>query len=650
MAMEKDPFMKVHAQSGFFMMQREEATGLDVEIEQTTEFWQVDADNPILLMLHSSTQLEIPTRQLQVQTQAQAEPVALNSKDIKRSYLDRIGVRVHKDPGPGTPSAVEPAAVASTSGQQPKQQPKAHQLPKPAVVQAAPKSLRLQEERPEQASGSKRRRRSESPEGDYLEYVLKNREENANRLRQIIPEDAPKLRPATKRKQNKQGKENIERRVMPRRAAKDKAQSALDEDITEDNTNEEEVEMNPQPQVQGPLSKNVVKLVQVKVVGNFHKKKDHRPIGKIITKSTPLPPFTKELRQSLENGIYNTQYMNYFLKKHVENVTGGYYLKKSEYKILGQQVASRLKSMRVENPEGYIGKIKKELSNSLRSSRYYPKKKAARIAKKKALRAAQRKAGETVESSDEEGEGLLLEEQGEPDEAEIILQKPVVNRQSIKRCISESTYRIRFIKSNPVDVVLAKYPYLKEADLLIYEYSTRVPLPLTDLEANFNESLLPLSHILDIPNPGYDNELAKLQLYQKIEEFYSGGESHLPSIQFCEAANRNAVPLNEVPRGQAPALVVVQDGSKDLKSVSLIFDGGILTTLASNPSAFESIALLLAGYWVFDLQFPAPYKQHLESFEAVLHDRVADVSRSVSRYSKMDEFFRKLKLASNNSN
>lgn len=71
---------------------------------------------------------------------------------------------------------------------------------------------------------------------------------------------------------------------------------------------------------------------------------------------------------------------------------------------------------------------------------------------------------------------------------------------------------------------------------------------------------------------------------------------------------------------QAPAIIVANDGTKSLQSATLIFDGSILTTLRS-PSAFDSIAFPMAGYWVYHINYPAPYWQHMECIEAILHGK-----------------------------
>jgi len=56
-AMKADPFMKQHAASGFFLTQYDEKSRQDVEIDELTERWEVDSDQPISLMLYSSTNL-----------------------------------------------------------------------------------------------------------------------------------------------------------------------------------------------------------------------------------------------------------------------------------------------------------------------------------------------------------------------------------------------------------------------------------------------------------------------------------------------------------------------------------------------------------------------------------------------------------------
>jgi len=68
----------------------------------------------------------------------------------------------------------------------------------------------------------------------------------------------------------------------------------------------------------------------------------------------------------------------------------------------------------------------------------------------------------TAEEADE-----LLDE---GDEADEVLQKPVVNKGSIKMCMSASTTRIPYIKDHTVQEVLIKYPYLSEADLVRRDY------------------------------------------------------------------------------------------------------------------------------------------------------------------------------------
>lgn len=57
-------------------------------------------------------------------------------------------------------------------------------------------------------------------------------------------------------------------------------------------------------------------------------------------------------------------------------------------------------------------------------------------------------------------------EEADVDEADNILQRPVINKQSVRMCIAASTTRIEFMTKNSVEDVVFKYPYLKEADLV----------------------------------------------------------------------------------------------------------------------------------------------------------------------------------------
>ncbi|XP_034245755.1 uncharacterized protein LOC117647890 [Thrips palmi] len=621
-AMMGDPMLKTHALKGFFLTQPDVTSNFDIEIDDSTEFWQVDTDRPIELMLHSTSNFEIPSvppngaqshpNRCQSNQPAQTKAQVATVPHKVAEYLENIGMNVHITPTetPVVEALVETEAEATTPKCSSKQQ--RHESHQKDIILSSPPARR----------GKKRRSEPESPEspvGEYLEKVLKRREALKELANQLVPKEAPKLRSVTKKQEKKKGKENIERRIMPKRAAKDKPKDSTDE--TEPETDkagpEESSSTGEVPQAsQGPLSTNTKRVVQLRVVGNFHKLKDNRPIGKWITRSTPLPPFPKKLKQSFESGIYDTRALNKFLKDHVENVTGVTSITKGEYKILGEQVSNRFKAMKLINAEGYSLKVKKKLSDCFRNARYYPKKKARRVAKRKAKRAAAALNVSLEETLDDTAEDdAEPQDEVEPqDDADMILQKPVVNKQSVKMCITKSTKRIPFIKTHAVQVVLNKYPYLKEADLLIYEYSTRVPMPLDMLEEHYAKYIPSLSHILNEALPSHDDEQAKLMLFKKLEDYFSGGENHIPSIQFCEASNRNAVPLNSIPKGQAPALVILKDDTKLLRSATLIFDGGILTT-ASNPSAFDCITLLMAGYWVFDLDYPNPYKQHMESIE-----------------------------------
>lgn len=78
-AMKSDPMMKGHAESGFFLTQTDEKSHLDVEIDESTEFWQVDTERPIELMLHSSTNLVSISHRRRFEVRARATGVGMTS-------------------------------------------------------------------------------------------------------------------------------------------------------------------------------------------------------------------------------------------------------------------------------------------------------------------------------------------------------------------------------------------------------------------------------------------------------------------------------------------------------------------------------------------------------------------------------------------
>lgn len=84
-----------------------------------------------------------------------------------------------------------------------------------------------------------------------------------------------------------------------------------------------------------------------------------------------------------------------------------------------------------------------------------------------------------------------------------------------------------------------------------------------------------------------------------------------------QEANGRAAPLNNIPAGQAPALVVIVN-DKELVSAVLVFDKECLYTM-KKPTAFECTALLLSGYFVFQIEYPGPYVEQLHTIQHILH-------------------------------
>ncbi|XP_034255599.1 uncharacterized protein LOC117653801 [Thrips palmi] len=387
--MECDPFMKNRASSGFFMTQYSEQSKLSIEIDDATKYWDIDPNLPIELMLFESINFEIPTRKT-------TEPAALPTTadpitPSVLSYMDKLGLVVHHDPALVTPSptAVTRGAGTSTAAAAPKSTPaaRAHNSrssntpssSKTAVCDSSkPSTSNPSTSNPStsgqilyspQPSRKKKSRVAQSDdesdgEGEYLERVLQRREQNRAVLEQLVPSDAPKLRPATRKQGKKKGKENIEPRIMPSRAAKQKVPSANENQTGDDEEMEEQERISQEDTLinDGPIaSHSGRKTVQVNVVGNFHKKKNHKLIGTVITKATPLPEFPKALKGSLERGIYNTRQMNAFLKSHVANISKDRkgQITKAEYKNLSVQVTNRFASMNFAHADTYRLKIKK---------------------------------------------------------------------------------------------------------------------------------------------------------------------------------------------------------------------------------------------------------------------------------------------------
>jgi hypothetical protein len=90
---------------------------------------------------------------------------------------------------------------------------------------------------------------------------------------------------------------------------------------------------------------------------------------------------------------------------------------------------------------------------------------------------------------------------------------------------------------------------------------------------------------------------------------------------------------------------VVLRNDKEIESVSLVFDGESIAT-DREPTSFNCLALLMAGYYVFEIEYPKPYMEHLSVFEAILHDDLEQYKlRDANDHPRRHEFMTMLVTA-----
>lgn len=63
---------------------------------------------------------------------------------------------------------------------------------------------------------------------------------------------------------------------------------------------------------------------------------------------------------------------------------------------------------------------------------------------------------------------------------------------------------------------------------------------------------------------------------------------------------------------------MININDKAIISTVLVFDEECLYTL-QNPTAFESVAVLLAAYFVYQIEFPEPYIKPMQTMQHLLH-------------------------------
>lgn len=136
--------------------------------------------------------------------------------------------------------------------------------------------------------------------------------------------------------------------------------------------------------------------------------------------------------------------------------------------------------------------------------------------------------------------------------------------------------------------------------------------------------------------------------YQTLNSAYQNGKNDKINIYLLnqpfsiQVRNHTAAPLNDIPMAQAPALFVTTN-DKDVVSAVVVFDGDCLYTL-SKPRAYECAALLLAGYIVYQIEYPAPYKKQLCALQHILHGEKGCIDIGVRNFFRT--FFAAIKLSS----
>ncbi|XP_052129867.1 uncharacterized protein LOC113210876 isoform X2 [Frankliniella occidentalis] len=301
----------------------------------------------------------------------------------------------------------------------------------------------------------------------------------------------------------------------------------------------------------------------------------------------------------------HTKAMNDFLIKHMIKQTGGTYLEKKELQIIKAQFVERLKTMEMDEDlvQFYGENIIQKLSNSTRNRNSHIRNRKPRLAAARAARLLS--PPQRIEEPDED----------ESEVAERLLRSPVLNKEVVKNALRKTQERESFIRANPVTETMLRYPYLSDAELLVEDYASRKSMEVIKIKMNFELDILPLATVFskeDCPQ----SELQKLQLIKEIDTYFTQNEQDWPCIKLCYD-QCGGVPVSEIPRGQAPAIIAVTN-DKDITSVHLVFNGGILIS-HKQPTAFLATALTLGSYYVFDINFPDAYMRLLKVLDCILH-------------------------------
>ncbi|KAK3924279.1 30S ribosomal protein S6, partial [Frankliniella fusca] len=445
---------------------------------------------------------------------------------------------------------------------------------------------------------------------EYSRASLANKRENNERLMQLVQPKVPKVKKHNPKKKKGRGKENEPLQALqPVQLRRSKRIAAMASGPPE--KEDSEFDLNPDDALSPAEDMIPQKTIQPQGPPS------HR-IGGAITKYTPLTPFTDEVREAVKKGILHqeqadVEIMNRFMTKHVREITGGTMLTKNDYKQLRIQLKFRSEEMGVDQAENFMKKIVYSLSVRLRNER----RKETRKERQKAERAArQSMANQQAISTQSKDSNSSSNVDLDDDDDDDLLRKPVINETSIKYALSSSSKRYTIIQSMTVSDAMITYPYLTKPELVISDYLQRFSKSTGAAEKNFESTVPAIRIILDLEFT-IENELDKLRVILHMDEHFTNREDIWPLIQFCDEANRRATPLDQIPVGQSAALVILHT-DKDLSSATVVFDGQALLTL-TEPTAFQSIALLMAMYFIYHLEYPESYSKQLRILELILH-------------------------------
>ncbi|XP_043462993.1 uncharacterized protein LOC122499028 [Leptopilina heterotoma] len=191
----------------------------------------------------------------------------------------------------------------------------------------------------------------------------------------------------------------------------------------------------------------------------------------------------------------------------------------------------------------------------------------------------------------------------------------------------QSTRRSRMMAISKVNAseILDRYPALRRKDMLLEEFCQLINLTANDLKQNWIEILPKVITALQISgkNLSFDGQTMAV-LY------------HLPKL-FTKAKEGGKI-LNCFPSGtpiantipgvdEAPKLIAIANRPLNMMHTMCYIDG----TPIFEAHGYEAILLLLAVYWIFQVQFPANAKQQFAFISiSILRDvAVKDIDANI---------------------